>query len=484
MNITKQKFIHEYYQLYNEIIHNNITAIKNILATGIDLNTILKPKDKMHEQIFPLLFAIKYASCKNIIRLLIEHGAKVNIQDNKGQTPLHYANRYNLPHSVEILIQNGADVNTQDNEGQTPLHYATSYNQDHSVEILIQNRADVNIQDNEGQTPLHYATRYNQDHSAEILIQNGANIDIQDKIGRTPLHCCTYAACLNHDINGGVHSYYKTIDILLHYKANTNIMLHCNIHTPFTIGMYANLDNAFTLFDHYSDYLLANTDKSKLAILYEGAIANLSLGIKKVESLLGMQIPINNTKPNDILTYAFKHQKPEIAKLLLLNGANINSIDPSYFTSYLHLASRDGYDEIVNILLLEGLDINAIDILGATALHYAASKGHTEIVKTLLNNNVKTNIKTHTKHSHYNNIEHIATTSTALDVAQYNNKTEVAKIIKNHISTPKSLCQLSRLTIRKCIKENPQNINIKQAVYDEQILIPTSLKNYVYNIIL
>jgi ankyrin repeat protein len=451
MNNIKQIITNKHYNLLHEIQNNNITAIKNILAYGIDINLILTPNFRTDELISPLHLAIKNTSCKNIIQLLLKYGANVNIQDTKGQTP---------------------------------LHYAISYNQAYIAERLIQTGADVNIQDTKGQTPLHYAARYNQTHIAKILLENGACIDARDNIGHTPLHLCTIAACSNRSANGAVHNYYKTIDALLHYGANSNVTLYYNEYTPFTIGLYGNLIKAFTLFYHYSDYLLANADKSKLSILYEGAIADLSLGIEKVEFLLDMQIPINNIKPNDILMSAFKYKRPEIAKLLLLNGANINRTIPPNLDSYLHLASKDGCDELVSICLLEGIDTNNTNTLGATALHYAASKGYKEIVKTLLNNEANVNIKTKTTHSNDNDIEKIPIASTALDVAQYNNKTEVVKLINNYISTPKSLCQLSRITIRKCIKSNQKNINIKQAIYDDAIHLPLSMKNYVYNIII
>ena len=52
--------------------------------------------------------------------LLLDRGASVEVQDNKGRTPLHY-----VPNNIEmtqLLLEQGADANAQDKEGQTALH--------------------------------------------------------------------------------------------------------------------------------------------------------------------------------------------------------------------------------------------------------------------------------------------------------------------------------------------------------------------------
>lgn len=43
--------------------------------------------------------------------------------------------------SVKILIESGADVNIQDDTGYTPLHWATKEGYENIVKILIENGA-------------------------------------------------------------------------------------------------------------------------------------------------------------------------------------------------------------------------------------------------------------------------------------------------------------------------------------------------------
>jgi len=54
---------------------------------------------------------------------LLEHGANLNVQDNDGRTPLHYAVENCHVDVARVLFDHGADPTIRDNEGMTPLDY-------------------------------------------------------------------------------------------------------------------------------------------------------------------------------------------------------------------------------------------------------------------------------------------------------------------------------------------------------------------------
>ena len=59
-----------------------------------------------------------------VVRYLVEHGAKINIQDEWGRSPLHWhAERKNLE-TIKYLVEHGVDLNLRDKEGRTPLDLA------------------------------------------------------------------------------------------------------------------------------------------------------------------------------------------------------------------------------------------------------------------------------------------------------------------------------------------------------------------------
>lgn len=74
---------------------------------------------------------------------------------------------------------------------------------------------------------------------------------------------------------------------------------------------------------------------------------------------------------------------PEIAEILLHNGADPNLMDPTGF-AVLHDAAREGFTDTVRTLLLLGADAKAKDGEGNLPLHLAAMEGHVEVVACLL----------------------------------------------------------------------------------------------------
>ncbi len=105
--------------LANAILTGNIKEVRRSLESGIDLNQIIEG-----EGCYPIHFAIN--SSLEIMQLLIDNGADVNVKDQKGKTPLHIVTAVKPSiEKMELLIDNGADVNAVDNEGKTPLAYVS-----------------------------------------------------------------------------------------------------------------------------------------------------------------------------------------------------------------------------------------------------------------------------------------------------------------------------------------------------------------------
>ncbi len=88
----------------------------------------------------------------------------MNCRNEQRKTPLHLAAANGHVSVARYLIEHGARVNAQDNTGCTPLHYAVSRKHRPLVEFLLGCRADSYLTNLAGQTALEYAR-----HQAELI---------------------------------------------------------------------------------------------------------------------------------------------------------------------------------------------------------------------------------------------------------------------------------------------------------------------------
>lgn len=90
---------------------------------------------------------------------------------------------------VKVLLAAGADVNMTNDNGQSPLHYAASRNREDIAKCLLEAGAHVNAADKLGNTSLHRAaSRGHLSMVQSLLSRSGITIDSLDKEKNTPLY--------------------------------------------------------------------------------------------------------------------------------------------------------------------------------------------------------------------------------------------------------------------------------------------------------
>lgn len=125
------------------------------------------------------------------IKLLLESGADVNIQNKYGATALIRASVWGKTGVVSILLESGADVDIQENDGNTALMSAAYDGQSKIVSLLLESGADVNIQDIDRQTALIWAAINGKTKIVSLLLESDADVNIQDIDGDTALKWAT-----------------------------------------------------------------------------------------------------------------------------------------------------------------------------------------------------------------------------------------------------------------------------------------------------
>lgn len=155
------------------------------------------------------------------VKILLEHGADINIRNTAHLSPLHCAVKQGNKEIVMLFLAPGVqpdlhehillfaaqknqtdialllmqkslgDANTYDSQHNSALHFAANNNNKILVEALINYKHDINAQNSSGDTPLTIAMSLGHTLCAQYLIANGADISLQNKKGRNALH---YAA--------------------------------------------------------------------------------------------------------------------------------------------------------------------------------------------------------------------------------------------------------------------------------------------------
>ncbi|KAK2828673.1 hypothetical protein Q5P01_019707 [Channa striata] len=133
-----------------------------------------------------------FAQCREgnsvAVRLWLDNTENdLNLGDDHGFSPLHWACREGRSGVVDMLIMRGARINVMNRGDDTPLHLASSHGHRDIVSKLMQCKADPNAVNEHGNTPLHYACFWGQDEVAEDLVASGAQVSVCNRYGQTPL---------------------------------------------------------------------------------------------------------------------------------------------------------------------------------------------------------------------------------------------------------------------------------------------------------
>lgn len=110
----------------------------------------------------------------------------VNLQDDRGFTPLMNATISECIPLMARLIELGADVNARNKEGASAIHFAAGDGSVPRLTVLLEKGAELSFQSASG-TPLHWAAAKGHALAIEALLRRGAAADQVNKDGVSAL---------------------------------------------------------------------------------------------------------------------------------------------------------------------------------------------------------------------------------------------------------------------------------------------------------
>jgi ankyrin repeat protein len=182
--------------LHHAIQINDVDTTIALLYLGAD------PNQTDGNGQLPLVTAAHITESNHCLKALLHYGADLNALDESGRTALSYIEN---PAASLVLLENGARSDMCDDQGVTPLHTALAtwsrwrrgeslgmilFGATKLAEQLFLQSDNIDMKDHFGRTPLHYACEVPWEPASQYvqaLVSSGAHVNAVDKNGWTPL---------------------------------------------------------------------------------------------------------------------------------------------------------------------------------------------------------------------------------------------------------------------------------------------------------
>eukprot|EP00794_Sanderia_malayensis_P018710 gene18710-20598_t len=340
----------------------------------------------------PLHDAVRKGKVEELTKIIEEDDADseeiVNAFDCNGLTALHLSAKFFSTEIATQLLDNGAHVNLKTPVDQsTALHYAVRYHNVDAANILLRSGADASLRDINGSSALHLAASRGLLSLVKGILDTGrVEIDVSDEKYYTPLHRAA-RGCET-----------ETCKVLLDRGASLDVT-NANGETPLHLAAEENNTEVLEVF---VEAMLKSIKKKDEAT--------------DTEKLLKSYIdkPRGDTKTALHIAAVMGHGS--VVKFLIKSGADVSAVTEQLATA-LHFAATFGNTDVMDLLLnVEGCAVDAKNVKGQTALHKATRRGETDAMVLLLKHGANINMRDNKG-------------CTALHLAVQNNQDEAAKLL-------------------------------------------------------
>lgn len=285
---------------------------------------------------------------------------------------------------IERLVVAGANLNARTKKYlHAPLHKAAFYGDTHVINCILKNHPKeqksgaILARTDEMLTPLHCAAAWGNVNALKCLLTAGTPIDIEGKDHVTPL--CIAA---HHDQPESI--------VYLYWNGAS---LTAPLQWSFDMGGDVTIRQTETPIEGAERFKKVRA-KVCLEMLFEWEKIKSSKDIDAPNrfflplenGLKGSLLSLFNAGYGTLLMKAAYEGFQQMVSLFLTDPRTLVNMQDSRGNTALHYAAQKGHTEIVQLLLTkkQAIDINSQNEDGNTPLHLASLSGYREVIKVLL----------------------------------------------------------------------------------------------------
>ncbi|WP_420574507.1 ankyrin repeat domain-containing protein [Kordia sp.] len=368
--------------------NGNLETVQDCINNGADVNFMGPNSGALH--------CAAFNGHKEIVLLLLNHGAKLDVADQQDFYPLQLAVSKEHKAICEILIENGADVLVETDKKGTLLHLAAAIDFTAIFKIEKIKEIDLEAKDSFGQTALNVAATSGSYLMIGELLRMKADINTTDNYGASPL-----LNSIMHLDNTKIQDWETTGEndgVRVKYKITNGWMQYIKPYTgdandsytdmetweqeeiseyswtPDGLEKYLNAISCISLYTNRSNLDKEHTDNAGSS----ATIHACSVGEPEIINELfskGFSFDVKNEQGTHCLHYLARSKRLDGLKAYfkLHENANPNVLDNNGWTPAHYLADQGGHPEMAKLLIEKGLDVT----IGSTAVFASYSKGIT-----------------------------------------------------------------------------------------------------------